>query len=152
MEVLLTDAYTAGEEIYTAVLPASTGRIAPWTKPGAVGRREHGRLGHLLRRGRTPAAALRRELLTWWRRPWGRDGAGFTAAMDGVRYCPLKGPVQPTALLAFTSRRCDPSAAVRQFSEAGRADGGGFFAFAGPRESWQLPVWVKVRKALSEQI
>jgi hypothetical protein len=27
-----TDAYTAGDEIYTAVLPPSTGRIAPWTK------------------------------------------------------------------------------------------------------------------------
>jgi hypothetical protein len=27
-----TDAYIAGDEIYTAVLPPSTGRIAPWTK------------------------------------------------------------------------------------------------------------------------
>ena len=35
--------------------------------------------------------------------------------LDGVRYCPLKGPVRPTALLAIASRRGDPSAAVRQF-------------------------------------
>src|SRR5712671_3730387 len=27
-----THAYTAGDEIYTAVVPPSTGRIAPWTK------------------------------------------------------------------------------------------------------------------------
>ena len=35
--------------------------------------------------------------------------------MDGVRYCRLKGAIQPTALLGVASRRGDPSAAVRQF-------------------------------------
>ena len=35
--------------------------------------------------------------------------------VDGVRYCPLSGPVQPKALLAVASRRNDPSASVRQF-------------------------------------
>ncbi|MBR1157288.1 LysR family transcriptional regulator [Bradyrhizobium sp. JYMT SZCCT0428] len=35
--------------------------------------------------------------------------------VDGVRYCPLSGPVQPKALLALASRRGDPSASVRQF-------------------------------------
>ena len=35
--------------------------------------------------------------------------------VDGVRYFPLSGPVQPKALLAIASRRGDPSASVRQF-------------------------------------
>jgi DNA-binding transcriptional LysR family regulator len=35
--------------------------------------------------------------------------------MDGVRYCRLKGTIQPTALLGVASRRSDPSAAVRRF-------------------------------------
>ena len=35
--------------------------------------------------------------------------------VDGVRYCRLKGAIQPTALLGVASRRGDPSAAVRQF-------------------------------------
>jgi DNA-binding transcriptional LysR family regulator len=35
--------------------------------------------------------------------------------VDGVRYSPLRGPVQPKALLAIASRRGDPSAAVQQF-------------------------------------
>jgi len=35
--------------------------------------------------------------------------------LEGVRYCPLRGPVQPKALLAVASRRGDPSAAVQQF-------------------------------------
>jgi hypothetical protein len=35
--------------------------------------------------------------------------------VDGVRYCPLSGPVQPKALLAVASRRGDLSASVRQF-------------------------------------
>jgi hypothetical protein len=35
--------------------------------------------------------------------------------VDGVGYCPLKGSVQPTALLAIASRRGDPWAAVRKF-------------------------------------
>lgn len=35
--------------------------------------------------------------------------------VDGIRYCALRGPVQPKALLAIASRRGDPSAAVRQF-------------------------------------
>jgi DNA-binding transcriptional LysR family regulator len=35
--------------------------------------------------------------------------------IDGVRYCPLRGPVQPKALLAIASRRGDPSVVVRQF-------------------------------------
>jgi DNA-binding transcriptional LysR family regulator len=35
--------------------------------------------------------------------------------VEGVRYCVLRGPVQPKALLAIASRRGDPSAAVQQF-------------------------------------
>jgi DNA-binding transcriptional LysR family regulator len=35
--------------------------------------------------------------------------------VDGVRYCALRGPVQPKALLSLASRRGDPSAAVKQF-------------------------------------
>jgi DNA-binding transcriptional LysR family regulator len=35
--------------------------------------------------------------------------------VDGVRYCPLKGPVQPKALLAIASRRGAPSATVQRF-------------------------------------
>lgn len=35
--------------------------------------------------------------------------------MDGVRYCRLKGAIQPKALLGVASRRGDPSATVRRF-------------------------------------